>query len=202
MNLWRQKIGLMTLEGGRKRLEEDTRKVSGVANGLFVDFSAGYITAFTLWNIMSCTLCIQFSSVAQSCLTLCHPMDCSTPGLPAHHQLSELAQTHVHRVGNAIQSSYPLLSPSPPAFNLSQHQGIFQFFSSSDQSIWVSASASVLPKNIQDWFPLGWTAWISLQSKGLSRVFSNTTVQKLQFFGAQPPLWSNSHIHTWLLEKP
>ena len=133
MNLWCQKIGLMTLEGGRKRLEEDTRKVSGVANGLFVDFGAGYIIAFTLWNIMSCTLCIQFSSVAQSCPTLCHPMDCSTPGLPAHHQLPELAQTHVHRVGDAIQSSYPLLSPSPPAFNLSQHQGLFQWASSSHQ---------------------------------------------------------------------
>ena len=65
----------------------------------------------------------------------------------------------------------------------------------------VSASASVLPMNFQDWFLLGWTGWISLQSKGLSRVFSNTTVQKHQFFGAQLSLWSNSHIHTWLLEK-
>ena len=77
-----------------------------------------------------------------------------------------------------------------------------QFFASGGQSIGVSASASVLPVNIQDWFPLGWTSWISLQSKGLSRVFSNTTVQKHQFFSAQPSLWSNSHIHTWLLEKP
>ena len=77
-----------------------------------------------------------------------------------------------------------------------------QFFTSGDQSIRVSASASVLPLNIQDWFPLGWTGWISLQSKGLSRVFSNTTVQKYQFFSAQLSLWSNSHICTWLLEKP
>ena len=77
----------------------------------------------------------------------------------------------------------PLLSPSPTAFNLSQHQG--QFFTSSGQSIGVSASASVLPTNIQDWFLLGWTGWISLQSKGLSRVFSSTTVQKHQFFRAQ-----------------
>ena len=69
-------------------------------------------------------------------------------------------------------------------------------------SIGVSASTSVLPKNIQGWSPLGWTGWITLQSKGLSRVFSNTTVQKHQFFGVQPSLWSNSHIHTWLLEKP
>ena len=83
--------------------------------------------------------------------------------------------------------------------------GSFQmnwFFASGGQSIGASASASVLPMNIQDWFPLGWTGWISLQSKGFSRVFSNTTVQKHQFYGAQLCLWSNSHIHTWLLEKP
>ena len=77
-----------------------------------------------------------------------------------------------------------------------------QFFAPSGQSIGASPSASVLPKNIQDWFPLGLTCWISLQSKGLSKVFSNTTVQKHQFFSAQLSLWSNSHIHTWLLEKP
>ena len=77
-----------------------------------------------------------------------------------------------------------------------------QFFASGGQIIGVSASASVLPMNIQDWFPLEWTGWISLQSKGLSRVFSNTTVQKHQFFGPQPSLWSYSHIHTWLPEKP
>ena len=77
-----------------------------------------------------------------------------------------------------------------------------QFFIPGGQIIGVSASASVLPMNIQDWFPLGWTGWISLQSKGLSRVVSNTTAQKQQFFGIQLSLWSNSHIHTWLLEKP
>ena len=76
-----------------------------------------------------------------------------------------------------------------------------QFFTSGGQSIGVSALASVLPMNIQDWFPLGLTGWISLLSKGLSRVFSNTRVLKNQFFGVQPSLWSNSHIHTWLLEK-
>ena len=74
----------------------------------------------------------NFSSVAQSCLTLCDPMDCSTPGLPVHHQLPELAQTHVHQVGDAIQSSHPLLSPSP-AFSLSQHQGLFKWVNSSHQ---------------------------------------------------------------------
>ena len=77
-----------------------------------------------------------------------------------------------------------------------------QLFEWGGQSIGVSASTSVLPKNTQDWSPLGWTGWISLQSKGLSRVFSNTTVQKHQFFGTQLSLSSNSHIHTWPLEKP
>ena len=76
-----------------------------------------------------------------------------------------------------------------------------QLFISGGQSIGVSTSTSVLPMNTQDWSPLGWTGWISLQSKGLSRVFSNTTVQKYQFFSPQPSLWSNSHIHTWLLGK-
>ena len=143
----------------------------------------------------------QFSSV-QLYLTFCDPMDCSTPGFPVHYQPPELAQTHVHQVGDAIQPSHSLSSPSPPTFNLSQHQGLFpmsQLFASGGQSIGVSASTSVLPMYIQDWFPLG---WISLQSKGLSRVFSNTTVQKHQFFGAQLSLWSNSNMHTWLLEKP
>ena len=78
---------------------------------------------------------------------------------------------------------------------------VSQFFTSGGQSIVASASASVLPMNFQGWFPLGWTGWISLQSKGLSRVFSNTTIQKHKFFGAQPSLESNSHICTWLLEK-
>ena len=115
-------------------------------------------------------------------------MDCSTPGLPVHHQLPELTQTHVHQVGDAMQPSHRLLPPSPSAFSLSQHQGLFQGVSSSHQVAKVldfSASTSVLPMNIQDWFPLGWTGWISWQSKGLSRVFSNTTVQKHQFFSAQ-----------------
>ena len=147
---------------------------------------------------------ISLRSVGQSCLTLCDPMDSSVPGLPVHHQLPELTQTHVHRVGDAIQPSH-LSSPSPPTFNLSQHQGLFQWVHSSHQVakiLGVSPSASVLPMNIQDWFPLGWTGWISLQSKGLSRVFSNTTVQKHQFFSAQLSSQSNSHIHTWPQEKP
>ena len=98
-------------------------------------------------------------------------MDCSTPGLPVHHQFPELAQTYVHLVSDAIQPSHPLLSPSPPAFSLSQYQGLFpmsRFFAPGGQSIGASASASVLPTNIQDCFPLGLTGLISLQSKGLS----------------------------------
>ena len=79
---------------------------------------------------------------------------------------------------------------------------ICQFFASGGQSIGVLALASVFPMNIQDWFPLGWTGWISLLSKGLARVFSSITVQKHQFFGAQPPSWSKSHNHTWILQKP
>ena len=129
-----------------------------------------------------------FSSVAQSCPTLCDPMNRSILGLPVHHQFPESTQTHVHRVSDAIQPSHPLPSPSPPALNLSQHQGLFKWVSSSHQVakvLGVSASTSVLPMNIQGWFPLGGTSWISLQSKGLSRVFSNTTVQIHQFFGAQ-----------------
>ena len=142
-------------------------------------------------------------SVTKSCLTLCDPMDCSMPGFPVLHYTPKLAQTPVHWVGDAIQPSPPLLYPSPPGFNLSQNQGqMSQFFASGGQSIGVSASASVLPVNIQDWFILGLTGWISLQSKELSRVFSNTTVRKHQFFGPQFSLWSNSHICTWPLEKP
>ena len=130
---------------------------------------------------------VQFNSVTQSCPTLCNPMNRSTPGLPIHHQLPEFTQTHVHWVGDAIQPSHPLSSPSPPALSLSQHQGLFKWVSSLPQvaQYWSFSSASVLPMNTQDWSPLEWTGWISLQSKGLSRVFSNTTAQKHQFFSAQ-----------------
>ena len=120
---------------------------------------------------------VQFSSVTQSCLTLCDPMNCSMPGLPVHHQLPEFIQTHIHWVGDAIQPSHPLSSPSPPAFNFSQHQGL-----SNESALcirwpkyWSFSFNISLPMNTQDQ-SLGWTDWISLQSKGLSRVFSNTTV--------------------------
>ena len=97
---------------------------------------------------------------------------------------------------SVIPFSCPQSLPASGSFPMSQ------FFPSGGQSIGVSAFAWILPVNIQDWFPLGWTGWISSQSKGLSRVFCNTTVQKHQFFGAQLSLWSNSHIHTRLLEQP
>ena len=117
------------------------------------------------WNYHNIVnwLSVQFSSVPQSCPTLCHPMDCSTPSLPVHQQLPEFTQTRFHWVRDAIKSSHPLSSPSPPAFNLSQHQGLFKWVSSSQTpKYWVSTSTSVLPMNIQDWFPLGLTGLISL----------------------------------------
>ena len=131
---------------------------------------------------------IQFSSVQSlSCLTLCNPMDCSMLDLSVYHQLLELTQTHVDRIGDAIQPSYllssPLLPPSIfPSIRVFSNESVLSVIG---QSIGVSASVSVLPMNIQAWFSLGFTGLISLHSKGLSRVFSNTTVQKYQFFSAQ-----------------
>ena len=134
------------------------------------------------------TASVQFSSVAQSCPTLRDPMNRSTPGLPVHHQLPEFTQTHVHRVSDAIQPSHPLSSPSPPNLQSLPASGSFQmskFFISGSQSIGISPSTSVLPMNIQDWFPIGWSGWISLLSKRCSTAFSNTTVQKHQLFSTQ-----------------
>ena len=149
---------------------------------------------------------INISSVQFSCLvvSICDPINRSAPGLPVHHQLPEFTQTQVHRVSDAIQPSHPLLSPSPPALNPSQHQSfpMSQLFAWGGQSTGVSSLASFLPKKSQGLSPLDWTSWISLQSKGLSRVFSNTTVQKHQFFGTQLSSQSSSHIHTRPLEKP
>ena len=119
----------------------------------------------------SSSFLVQFSSVAQSCLTLCDPMNRSTPGLPVHHHLPEFTQTQVHRVCDAIQPSYPLSSPSLPAPDPSQHQSLFQWVNSTwgGQSTGVSALASFLSKKSQGWSHSEWTSWISLQSKGLSR---------------------------------
>ena len=126
----------------------------------------------------------QSSSVTQSCLALCDPMDCS----PVWHQLPKSIQTHVHRASDAFQPSHPLSFPFssyPRSFPTSGSFQMSQLFASGGQSIGVSASTSVLPMNTQEPLLLGWTGWNSLQSKGLSRVFSNTTVQKHQFFSAQ-----------------
>ena len=112
------------------------------------------------WWIFS----VKFSSVAQLCPTLCNAMNRSMPGLPVHHQLPEFTQTHVHRVGDAIQPSYPLSSPSPPAPNPSQHQSLFQcsqLFAWGGQSTGISALASVLPKKSRGWSPSEWTGWNS-----------------------------------------
>ena len=146
---------------------------------------------------------IQFSSVTQPCPTLCDPMNRSMPGLSVHHQLPEFSQAHVHCVDDAIQPSHLLsFSSHPQSFPVLASFQMSQFFTSGSQNIGVSVSASVLPKKSQGWSPSEWTGWISLQSKGLSRVFSNTTVQKHQFFSAQPSSQSNPHIHTWPQEKP
>ena len=147
-------------------------------------------------------LCKSCCSITKLCPTLCNPMDCSMPGLPVPHHLLEFAQVHVHWVSDgSIQPSHPLL-PFCPSWSFPESGSVpmSQLFTSGGQSFGASASASVLPMSIQCWFPLGLAGLISLQSKGLSKAFSST-IQKHQFFGAQPSLWSNFHICTWLLER-
>ena len=123
---------------------------------------------------------------------------CSSPTSRAYRNSCPLSQWF-HPV---ISSSVVPFSSCPQSLPASESFPMSQLFAWGGQSTGVSASASVLPTNTQDWSPLAWTGWISLQSKGLSRVFSNTTVQKRQFFGAELSSQSNSHIHTWPLEKP
>ena len=147
------------------------------------------------WLQKKTFLCAELSriycycSVTKSCLTLCNPMDCSTPGFPVLHYLPEFAQTHVHWVGDAIQTSHPLLPLlfPPSIFPASGAFPVSQLFTSDAQSIGASALAPIYPMNIQGWLHLGLTGWISLLSKGLSRVFSSTTVRKHQFLGAHLP---------------
>ena len=147
---------------------------------------------------------VQFSSVSQSCLTLWPhesqdtrpPCPSPTPGVhPNPCRLSWWCHPD-------ISSSVVPFSSCPQSFPASRSFPMSQLFTWGGQSIGVSASASVLPMNTQDWYPLGWTGWISLQSKGLARVFSSTTLQKHQFFTAQLSSQSNSHVHTWPLKKP
>ena len=148
---------------------------------------------------------VQFSSVAQSSPTLCGPMNHSTPGLPVHHQPPGVHSDSCPSsqwCHPAISSSVVPFSSCPQSLPASESFPMSQLFIWGGHSTGVSALASFLSKKSQGWSPSEWTGWISLQSKGLSRVFSNTTVQKHQFFGTQPSSQSNSHIHTWLLEKP
>ena len=138
---------------------------------------------------------VQFRLATQSCPTLCDPMNCSSPALPVHHQLPEFTQTYIHRVTIQPSSVVPF-SSCPQSLPASQSFPVSQLFTWGGQSTAVSALASFLPKKSQGWSPSEWTGWISLQSKELSKVFSNTTVQKHQFCGAQPSSQSNSHtIH-------
>ena len=137
---------------------------------IFISILLGIMLVLQFWNYFVCCY-----SVAPSCPTLCNPMNCSTPSFPVLHHLLELAQIHIHWVGDASQPSHPLLSPSPwlQSFPASGSFTRNQFFAWGDQSIGVSASASVLPTNIQDWFPLRLTGWISLQSKGLNSLLQH-----------------------------
>ena len=146
---------------------------------------------------------VQFSSVAQSCLTLCDPKNRSTPGLPVHDHLPEFTDSRpsspwCHPATSSSVVPFSSCSQSLPA---SESFPMSQLFAWGSQSTGVSALASVLPKKSQGWSS-EWTGWISLQFNRLSGVFSNTTVQKHQFFNAQLSSQSNSHIHTWPLEKP
>ena len=141
-------------------------------------------------------------SVAQSCPTLCDPTDCSTPGFPVLHFLPEFAQTHVHWISDATQPSHFLSPLSPPALNLSQYQCLFQWVGCLHQ---VSKVLELQHQSFQWIFRLIFFRMVgltSLPSKGFSRVFSNTTIQKHPFFSTQPSSQSNSHIHTWPQEKP
>ena len=140
------------------------------------------------WQFTYSEISLFCHSVAKSCLTLCDPMDCSTPAFPVLHHFPEacsnscpLSQWYHPTISSSLApfSSRPQSLPASGSFSMSQ------LFAWGGQSTGVSASVSALPMNTQDWSPLGWTGWISLQCKGLSRVFFNTTVQKHQVFGAQ-----------------
>ena len=144
----------------------------------------------SLWHKTSKAACVQFSSVAQSCPALCDTMDCSTLGLPVHHQLLELAQTHVHRVSDAIQPSHPLSSPSPPAVYLSQHQGLFQWVCSSIRwPKYCSFSFSISPSNEYSGLISFWIDWFDLLAvQETLKSLLQTTVQKHQFLVRIPIL--------------
>ena len=156
------------------------------------------------WLVLHPSSAVTVQSVTQSCPTLCDPMDwlqharlpCPSPS-PGVSSNSRSLGCRCHPIISSSVIPFSCLQSFPASVSFLMSW----LFESGGQSIRASTSASVLPVNIQDWFPSGLTGLISLQSKGLSRVFSNTTIQKHQFIGAQPSLWSNSHIHTGLLEK-
>ena len=155
---------------------------------------------------MFITSILKYCSIAQLCPTLWDPMDCGTPGLPVHHHLLELSQTHVHWVSDAIQPSHPLPSPSPPAFSLSQHQGLFQWVSSLHQVNKV-LSVSISPSNEYSGLISFRMDWLDLlEVKGFSRVFSNTQFKSINslvlslLFG--PTLTSiHDYWKNWLCES-
>ena len=162
-------------------------------------FLCGYKFSTALGNFQELDYCC---AVTQSCPALCDPMDCGLPGFPVLHHLSELAQTHVHWVGDVIPPSHPLLShlllPSiSPSNRVFSNESTLRI---SWPKYW---SFSISPSSeYSGLIPLGLTGLLCLLSRELSRVFSSTTIWKHQFFGAQPSLWSTSHICTWLLKKP
>ena len=151
-------------------------------------------------------ICCCCCSVAKSCLTFCNPMDCSIPGSSVLCYLPELAKLKFISIESVMLSNYLICCRSfffcLQSFPASGSFPVSWLFTSGGQSIRVSASASVLPMNVQGWSPLELTGLISMQSRGFWRVFSSTTVWKHQFFSTQPSLWSNSHIQTQLQEKP
>ena len=179
--------------------------------GVYLGISATYNVSspWQEWNYQIMTQVSLFSSVKFShsvVSNILRPHEyCSTPGLPVHHQLPEFYSNSCpssRRRHPAISSSVIPFSSCPQSLQASGSFPMSQLFAWGGKSTGVWASTSGLPTNTQDWSPLGWTGWISLQSKGLSRVFSNTTVQKHQFFGTQLSSQSNFCIHTWPLAKP
>ena len=157
----------------------------------------GLLKEVAIIFIASTIVSVQFSSVAQWCPTLCDPMNCSTPGLPVHHHLqSSLKLTFIESVmpsSHLILCCPLLLLPISPSVRVFSNESTLHI---RWPKYWSFSFSTFLPKNTHDQSPLEWSGWISLQSKGLSRVFSNTTVQKHQFFSTQLSSQSNSHIHT------
>ena len=181
-------------------------------HGLTAEYIFEDINLISLLSSAMCTrkhqyhiyIAVQFSSVTQSCPNSLwpHGLQQARPPCPSPTPGVYSNSCPLSRWCHPIISSSVISFSRLQCFPASGSFPVSQFFTSGGQSIGVSASTSVLPMNTQDWSLLGWSGWISLQSKGLSRVFSNTTVQKYQFFGAQPSSQSNSLIHTWPLENP